>query len=44
MRGVLFKREVRDQVEKSRENKVRKELQDCTFKPHINALSHNIAY
>lgn len=44
VRGVLFKREVKDQVERSKEEKVRRELQDCTFKPKINGVPDNIAY
>jgi hypothetical protein len=38
VRGLMFKKEVNNQIEKGQEEKARKELQGCTFKPKIHRI------
>lgn len=40
----MYKREIKEHVEKGKEEQVRKELQNCTFKPKINGLPSTYAY
>lgn len=44
MRGLVYRSEIKNQIEKGREEKVRNELKSCTFKPKINSIPQNIGY
>lgn len=39
-RGVEYKRHIKEKVEYDMEDKVRRELEKCTFKPNINPLNY----